>query len=197
MKFKIKRNIENFLNLFNIGIVKNYPRHSIRFAKNHFNNLEIIAVEIGVSKGENAKNILKELNVKRIFLIDPYKEHEEYSKTEPNQIQKVLDSVFIKAKHKLKSYKNKITWIKKYSDNAIDEIPMADFIYIDGDHSYKQVKADINNYWSKIKKGGILAGHDITTLSEGYGVAKAFMEFCLENKLEPHISRIDWWVVKN
>lgn len=34
-----------------------------------------------------------------------------------------------------------------------------DFIYIDGDHSYQQVKKDLD-WWDKLNPGGILAGHD-------------------------------------
>lgn len=36
----------------------------------------------------------------------------------------------------------------------------SDFIYLDGDHSYEGVKAEIPLFWEKIKSGGILAGHD-------------------------------------
>ena len=35
-----------------------------------------------------------------------------------------------------------------------------DFIYIDGDHSYKGAKSDLINYFPKVRQGGIIAGHD-------------------------------------
>ena len=35
-----------------------------------------------------------------------------------------------------------------------------DFIYLDGDHSYEGVKAEIPLFWENVKSGGILAGHD-------------------------------------
>lgn len=35
-----------------------------------------------------------------------------------------------------------------------------DFVFIDGDHRYESVKADIAAWQRKIKPGGILAGHD-------------------------------------
>lgn len=35
-----------------------------------------------------------------------------------------------------------------------------DFIYLDGDHSYEGVKAELPLFWGKIRPGGVLAGHD-------------------------------------
>ena len=44
--------------------------------------------------------------------------------------------------------------IKSFPDNFFD------FIYIDGDHSYKGAKSDLINYYAKVRRGGVLAGHD-------------------------------------
>jgi predicted O-methyltransferase YrrM len=41
-----------------------------------------------------------------------------------------------------------------------------DFLFIDGDHSYKAVKSDFENYSKFVRKGGIIAFHDII-YSEG------------------------------
>lgn len=38
--------------------------------------------------------------------------------------------------------------------------PMFDFAFIDGDHSYEAVRADIANYSPLVRPGGIIAGHD-------------------------------------
>jgi hypothetical protein len=35
-----------------------------------------------------------------------------------------------------------------------------DFVYIDGNHQFKYVAEDLATWSSKLKKGGILAGHD-------------------------------------
>ena len=37
-----------------------------------------------------------------------------------------------------------------------------DFVFIDGDHRYSQVKEDIMSWFPKIKTGGTMAGHDYT-----------------------------------
>jgi predicted O-methyltransferase YrrM len=36
-----------------------------------------------------------------------------------------------------------------------------DFVYIDANHSYASVKADMV-WWNKVKEGGVFAGHDYT-----------------------------------
>jgi predicted O-methyltransferase YrrM len=38
---------------------------------------------------------------------------------------------------------------------------MIDFLFLDGDHTYNGVKSDFEMYSSLVKKGGIIAFHDI------------------------------------
>ena len=61
-----------------------------------------------------------------------------------------------------------------------------DFIYIDALHTYKSTKEDITNWYPKLKKGGIIAGHDYCLKDIGkpteYGVIKAVTEFRKENE---------------
>ncbi len=48
-----------------------------------------------------------------------------------------------------------------------------DLLYIDGDHSYEQAKRDIENWWPKLRHGGIMLIHD----TDRPPVAKAMDEF--------------------
>ena len=82
-----------------------------------------------------------------------------------------------------------------------------DFMFIDGDHRYSQVTKDINAWWPKIRKGGILCGHDCESsewdedkveIEEGvdgvhHGVVKAVFKRFLNVEIEH--KRI-WWVKK-
>lgn len=55
-----------------------------------------------------------------------------------------------------------------------------DFVYLDADHRYEHVKADIAAWWPTIKPGGLLAGHDYRDGFDGhtmFGVAQAVNEF--------------------
>ena len=69
-----------------------------------------------------------------------------------------------------------------FSDNYFD------WIYIDTDHSYTTTKAELEMYASKMKAGGIIAGHDYTMGNwKGlirYGVIEAVYEFCHKQNWE-------------
>ena len=80
---------------------------------------------------------------------------------------------------RLKGFKN-VNHIYKNSSDAIDEVPISDFIYIDGNHNYKFVKQDLNNYFNKVKIGGVFAGHDI---NKKEGVTKAVFEFIKQHNV--------------
>lgn len=196
MKQKIIDKIKGILvSGLKYGIVLNYPRHSTRFAKNYFKRNKIKVAEIGTLRGINAKSILKELDVSEFYVIDPYNEYEDYLNSEINMTQKNLKNIENKAKMKLSRFPQ-VKFIKKYSSQALNDIPNnLDFIYIDGNHEYKYVKEDIKNYYLKLKSGGILSGHDIST-PNCKGVRKAIIEFCFTHNITPYFSRTDWWFIK-
>lgn len=79
-------------------------------------------MEIGTLEGSNAKSILKELNVKKLYMVDPYENYMDYATSEPETVKK-LKGYHRRAKGRLKKYGNRITWVKKLSDDAIVDIP--------------------------------------------------------------------------
>lgn len=74
------------------------------------------------------------------------------------------------------------------------------FIYIDGDHRYESVKADLETWWPYVQPGGILAGHDYM-LPEHEQVVRAVDEFAAAHRLTVHVTELldeyrSWWVEK-
>lgn len=51
---------------------------------------------------------------------------------------------------------------RKLSEDAVMEFTdgQLDWVFIDGNHGYNNIKADLNNWWPKIKCGGLMSGHD-------------------------------------
>lgn len=166
-----------------------YPRPSIQFMSKHFDN-ELTGAEIGVFIGKNAKSILKTLNIKKLYLIDPYKEYDNYKN--PSNLMS-LEEAKEEAGGKLEKYEQVEFIYKKSSEAVNDVLNDLDFVYVDGNHSYEAVKEDIENYYPKIKINGILAGHD----SGNEQIIKAFTEFCHKNSLDFNVKFPDWWIVKN
>lgn len=168
-------------------------RHNMRgFDKVLNRKRSLIGVEIGVDCGIHSKTLLQHFNIKTLYLIDPYKC---YSGTD--DYLKDYDTAWIKARKTLKKFTNKIIWVRFKSYEVINYFPLnsLDFVYIDGNHSYKYVKRDIALYYQKIKVGGILGGHDY----QDPIVARAVIEFAVKHGLTVNVSRghmMDWWVFK-
>lgn len=62
----------------------------------------------------------------------------------------------------------------KHADSLRDEV--ADVVFIDAEHGYDAVLADIRAWWPKLKRGGVMAGHDIYTYDTVYRAVKVAVE---------------------
>jgi len=150
---------------------------------------KLIGVEIGTGGAIGAFHLLYYLPNLTLYTIDPWK-HIDGALYEAGMKQEDLDEGFRVSTERLKPYSERCYIIRKRSDEAVNDIPNElDFVHIDGDHSYEQVVRDIKNYMPKIKKNGILSGHDYLLQ---VGVVKAVDEFFGQS-----VSFADdfvWWV---
>lgn len=141
--------------------------------------------EIGVHLGDFSQTILRVCQPKKLYLIDPWKcfEEEQYSRSwYGNSINQTTmderhDSVINRFAKRISD--GQVEVLRELSEAAATSIPndSLDFIYIDGDHSYEGAKADIHNYFPKVKKGGLIIGDDYV-LGKWWkdGVTRAFHE---------------------
>jgi len=78
--------------------------------------------------------------------------------------------------------------VRKTSAEAVKDIPdeFFDLIFIDADHSYEGCKADIQNYFPKVKKGGYIGGHDYENNEQNFkfGVTQAVDELINDPELD-------------
>lgn len=116
--------------------------------------------EIGTHRGENAKAILETYSG-QLHLVDPWttldtSEYDDLINLEDRDInllecisnlEDYLDRYII---HRGKS----VSIASHFEDNFFD------FVYIDANHKYDFVKADLNTWYPKVRTGGIIAGHD-------------------------------------
>ena len=137
---------------------------------------DIVGVEIGVFEGLNSLTLLKALDIKKLYLVDPYDYNTpiagmKMSKDKAQQTKEI-------AEHRLNEFADKIVWINKLSDKAINDInEELDFVYVDGNHKYEAVRKDIELYYPKIKDGGMMSFHDYDKPDENNGVIQAVEEY--------------------
>lgn len=157
---------------------------------------DLIGIEIGTQEGYNAKTMLSTLPIKTLYCIDPYEDYVE--ETTVFKRENIVDkSFYSNARDFLSGFKNRVVFVRDYSDNAVSnfEDDSLDFVYIDGNHSYDFVVKDIELYLPKVKHGGILGGHDFG--SRHGDVVRAVFEFITKSGYDLHTGRdCDWWVVK-
>ncbi len=150
---------------------------------------DIMAIELGVFDGTFSQMILNLLAPFRLYLIDPFEVNKETygdgmeNITTAYSTEKEFDHVSNKFAKEIKS--DKVVIDKQYSYNAVKDYTdnCFDFIYIDASHIYKDVKKDLNDWLPKLKKGGLMCGHDYANISN-FGVIQAVDEFCKEHNFE-------------
>ncbi len=149
------------------SVLSAVPRPMTVFLKAMYGKRALVGAEIGVAAGDNALSILRTLNMQRLFLIDPYTSYLE-GKT-------VLSYGHLAelAQKRLKMYPQAKFMRYPSQEAKLDEL--LDFVYIDGDHSFKSVVQDIDLFFSKVKYGGVVGGHDYTPLNGD--VVKAVDQF--------------------
>lgn len=119
-------------------------------------------IEIGVKEGVFARHMLGNWkSCEKYHLVDVWAHQKNY-KDLANVRDEVHDKFYEKTLENTKPYQHKLEIHRMYSTVAAKkfEKESMDFIYIDARHDYCGVKEDIELYWSKLKPGGIIAGHD-------------------------------------
>lgn len=112
-------------------------------------------------------------------------------KQEGNKLEANYDEVFLGFQDNLKEYINgKLLVFPKSTDNAIEffqkNVNKFDFIFIDADHTYEQIRKDIIGCKELLTPNGLISGHDFNW----EGVEKAVKELFPSYKLHNYI----WYI---
>jgi Methyltransferase domain len=151
--------------------------------------------EVGSWKGDFAAQLLTRTNPRSLYLIDPW-EHRDETTYEQAMfgghgaegeagMQAVYDSV--RDRFSTEIERGRVIVRRSRSVAAAAELPgdALDWVYIDGDHTYEAVKADLEAYYRVIRPGGLLAGDDYGI--PGWwqdGVTRAVDEFARSGRCE-------------
>lgn len=95
--------------------------------------------------------------------------------------RKKTELYFIRGDSKAKSTSDEL--------NKILDGDKIDFLYIDGDHTYKGIKKDFETYLKFMASDGLIGFHDINTHKQGYGVVEFWNEMKVDYEFEEFIKK--------
>lgn len=117
-----------------------------------------VGAEIGVETGEYAEVLSREIAGGKLFCVDAWKAYRGYR---DHVTQSKLDGFYDIARERLRPYPNtklsrgfSVEVAQYHVDGSLD------FVYIDANHEYSHVVADLAAWVPKVRAGGIVAGHD-------------------------------------
>ena len=160
--------------------------------KQHLGEINV-AIEIGTWRGDFASVMCDKLRPNKFYAIDPFMLYEGYTdKPNENEFanQRNLDMLADKTTWRVNSMlpEGRSVMLREMSSKAIQsfEDNSLDVVYIDADHKYEPVLADIRAWYAKVKPGGILCGDDYIDGShiEKFGVIQAVKDFAAEHNLK-------------
>lgn len=144
-----------------------------------------VGAEIGVEQGLYSKVLFENNPGLELHLVDPWKAYEGYRE---HVSQEKLDEFVEITKTRLHTYNYKI--VREFSVEAakLFKDESLDFVYIDGNHDLMHAVEDICSWYPKVKKGGIVSGHDYISRRDpkmGMHVPEALKAFTSAYRISP------------
>ncbi|MDH3475776.1 MAG: class I SAM-dependent methyltransferase [Rhodospirillales bacterium] len=126
-----------------------------------------IGAEIGVFKGDFSRQILDQAKPAKLYLIDPWENIYDpglskswYAAGSPNDMPSLYDAVQKRFEPEIAAGQVELCRgfsadaMARFDDNSLD------FAYVDGDHRFEGVSADLELAFAKVRPGGVIAADD-------------------------------------
>ncbi len=160
-----------------------------------------VGAEVGVADGRYSQILCNEISGLKLYCVDIWKPYESNWRNMAYQ-----DNAYRQAKEKLREHNVEIMCKPSLDASTSILSNSLDFVFIDGDHSFNYVMLDILLWSPKVRKGGIVAGHDYCHFTNS-GVVEAVNKYCEINRIELNLigrngnnfkddRQPTWWFVK-
>lgn len=169
-------------------------------------------LEIGVSTGDFSDFLLKNTKLDILYGVDAYCDDPiatGWATKKRDRANDRLEKTYQDAKMKLSRYGSRSSLHRGFSDSekilSLFKDGSLDFIYVDAAHRFWGVARDLQNYWPKLRYGGIFAGHDYWH-SYRCEVVYAVNGWVTENRQILNVTYADrpgkkyppsWWLIKS
>jgi predicted O-methyltransferase YrrM len=121
--------------------------------------------EIGVFRGLYSNDLITRIpDIENLIGVDSWQNYGTYLMSD---MRPDMAKAYAEASEIYSRYGSKATMIRGWSTDVAKTIPdgSLDFVFIDANHTYEFVVADIAAWDPKVRKGGIIYGHDFRDLS--------------------------------
>lgn len=145
-------------------------------------------VEIGTYRGQYASTLMKEMPDLDLYAVDKFLTYRNYKDFHKQDLE--VDALQ-EATERSSEYGFKI--IKEWSSDAskLFDDESLDAIFIDDNHDFLFLAEGLKNWVPKVKKGGIVSGHDLfDNRHVNYGVRELIPAYCEAYDIYP------WFVCK-
>lgn len=159
-------------------------------------------VEVGVQKGLNAQSLL-DAGALELFLVDPWKHFsdDDYLLDPANYDQSTQDHLYGLVLERFRHYILdgcvKIHRLPSLIAAGLFDQSSVDVLYLDANHTYEAVYADLMAWEPVIKPAGHIMLHDFVTTPEAnamqFGVFDAAVDFMRHQKWKPVAMSKEGW----
>jgi hypothetical protein len=121
-----------------------------------------VGAEVGVWEGDFSRRIIDSVKPSMLYLVDPWRFEQEYAEAwyggAAARSQSDMDQIHANVVSRFAN--DKVTIFRVPSTEADIPDHSLDWVYIDGDHTYEHVLADLRYYATKVRPGGLITGDD-------------------------------------
>lgn len=141
--------------------------------------------EIGVRRGRNAKDMFNQMPNLQLLCVDTWRPYKR------GMSEKRAEEIYKSCQQRLKDCNAQ--YLRMTSVEASKQVKdgSLDFVYIDAMHDFDNVMTDIITWVPKVKKEGIISGHDYFKFYQS-GVIEAVKAYTIAHNIQNwHITRVE------
>ena len=187
--------------------ISSHARELLRILAPLGGQQKIYGVELGVFQGGTSAALLNSLPNLQLFMVDAWSRFEKesaYRKSGDRMARQTLaqqqDCLRI-ALQATQAYRSRRTVMQTTTMAAARQFDdgVFDFAFLDADHTYEAIAADIRAWWPKLRPGGMLCGHDYGHPRDRrglFGVSRAVNEFAKTQNLPVLVENATVWRIE-
>lgn len=141
-----------------------------------------VIAELGIAEGFFSSDILRWENTGLLYMVDAW-ERIAYQSGDGSSPQEWHDKNYNAAMERVKFAGDRVKVLRGLTSAMSEKVEdeSLDMVYLDACHTYECVMEDLAKWFPKVKKGGIVAGHDYK--NKAYGVYPAVWNFTMGGRM--------------